>query len=698
MRDADRAGSSARRWRLLRRRLARWRPGWRWTGEVLRSFVVSFLALTLALWALPGTQVTRGTVSVAALAVGVLAVGALLRPLLTFLTVITGTAGLLVAGLLAQALILWVALAVVPTVERFSVGEVVLAAWGAAVGAAAINWLFDTSTDEAFLGQVLGRAVRVNHRHRTTGPAMLVVQLDGVSEPILRQAVTGGTMPTVASWLRSGHHRLRPWHTGVPATTPAGQAVLLHGDTTSVPSFRWFDKSAGRLVVTSQPGDVADVERHLSDGRGLLADGGVSISNLFSGDAPTRLLTMSDAKLPGADRGAASYAVARTGLARSIVLFIGQMITEWHQGRRQRRRDVVPRVKRGSTFVFLRGLTTVVLRDLNVAMVAEQMARGADVIFVDFVDYDEVAHHAGPSRPESIKTLESLDRVLQFFAELEAEISRDYEIAIVSDHGQSQGMTFRQLTGHTLHDVVAELARQPARAHHDDDPAEPWAPANVLLSSAARGDRAMAIAARGAGHRRGDRRAVSDPGEEVGDESIVVAASGSLAHVYLTDVPGRATRDEVVDRHPELLRGLATHPHVGVVLVRDETGRLLAVGADGWRIVQAGRAVGGDGTDPLAVYGPAAADDVAGLDQRENVGDLVVLGAYDPAIDEVVAFEELVGSHGGIGGAQTEAMLIHPASWDVPDASPLTGLDVHATLVRRLQHLGLRSDAERSLP
>lgn len=656
---------------------------------------MSFLALTLALWALPGTQVTRGTVSVAALAVGVLAVGALLRPLLTFLTVITGTVGLLVAGLLAQALVLWVALAVVPTVERFSVGEVVLAAWGAAVGAAAINWLFDTSTDEAFLGQVLGRAVRVNHRHGTTGPAMLVVQLDGVSEPILRQALTGGTMPTVASWLRSGGHVLRPWHTGVPATTPAGQAVLLHGDTTSVPSFRWYDKSAERLVVTSQPADVADVERRLSTGRGLLADGGVSISNLFSGDAPTRLLTMSDARLPGADRGAASYAVARAGMARSLVLFIGQMITEWHQGRRQRRRDVVPRVRRGSTFVFLRGLTTVVLRDLNVAMVAEQMARGADVIFVDFVDYDEVAHHAGPSRPESIKTLESLDRVLQFFAELEAEISRDYEIAIVSDHGQSQGMTFRQLTGRTLHDVVAELARQPARVHHDDDPAEPWAPANVLLSSAGRGDRAMAIAARGAGQRRGGGPGPG-PDEGAGDESIVVAASGSLAHVYLLDVPGRATRDQVVERHPELLRGLATHPHVGVVLVRDEAGRLLAIGADGWRVVQAGRAVGGDGVDPLAVYGPHAADDVAGLDQREHVGDLVVLGAYDPAIDEVVAFEELVGSHGGIGGAQTEAVLVHPASWDVPDARPLTGLDVHATLVRRLERLGLRDDAERS--
>ncbi len=78
--------------------------------SALRSFIVSFLALTLSLWLLPGVQVNRGSESVATLAVVVLAVGALLRPLLTRLTVLTGTIGLLVAGLLAQALILGIAL------------------------------------------------------------------------------------------------------------------------------------------------------------------------------------------------------------------------------------------------------------------------------------------------------------------------------------------------------------------------------------------------------------------------------------------------------------------------------------------------------------------------------------------------------------------------------------------------------------
>ncbi len=40
--------------------------------------------------------------------------------------------------------------------------------------------------------------------------------------------------------------------------------------------------------MTNRPADAAAVEARLSDGRGLLADGGVSVSNIFSGDAPDR--------------------------------------------------------------------------------------------------------------------------------------------------------------------------------------------------------------------------------------------------------------------------------------------------------------------------------------------------------------------------------------------------------------------------
>jgi len=288
-----------------------------------------------------------------------------------------------------------------------------------------------------------------------------------------------------------------------------------------------------------------------------------------------------------------------------------------------------------------------------------------------------------------MRTLESLDRVLQFFDDLADEVRRDYELVVLSDHGQAQGMTFRQLTGRTLSTLVHELAAQPVRREDDDKPVEPWGPVNNLLTSVSRSDRVVGAAVRKAVRHRDNSR---DPGAVPETGSLVVAASGSLAHIYLTDETGRVTFETIDERFHGLMPGLAANPHIGAVVVRRDDGTLAAIGDSGWREIVDGVARGGEGVDPLAVYGPHAAEDVAALDLRQHVGDLVVLGRFDPSLGEVVAFEELVGSHGGLGGGQTEALLIHPSSWQVPDAEPLAGLDVHHALLRRLEQLGLRND------
>ena len=676
--------SMRRRTELGSRLVAAWRPTGPRLRGLVRSLGTTYLALGITLYILPGEQ-SGGPLPVVGLAIAVGAVGVLLRPLLLGLAVVLGSFGLLLIGVLTQAVILDVALAIAPDVEVGGTPEVVLVSWVAATIAALVNWLFDAGNQDSFLSQLLGRAVRVAHRQRRTGDpggaGLLIVQLDGVGEDLLRQAITAGAVPTLSSWLRDGSHRLRGWHTGLPATTPAGQAVLLYGDTAQVPSFRWYEKDTGRLLVANHPKDAALIESRLSTGRGLLAAGGVGVSNLFSGDAPTTLLTMSDARLPPrSTRGLASFATARGGLVRSIVVFFGAVLTELYQGRRQRRRGVRPRVHRGGVFALLRGVTTALLRDLNVAIVAEQIARGTSVVFVDFLDYDEVAHHAGPSRPESMRTLDGLDRLIRFFAEVVTATDREYEIAIVSDHGQVQGATFEQLSGVSLQDVVSGLCDQGSTAAAENDSVERWGPLNLLLTGLARSQSLLS--------RLVNRDRSADPQVTLGDSGpaatspLVVAASGSLAHLYLTEVPGRATRETIDERFPRLIAGLAAHPQVGVVLVRSALhGGLIAIGGSGWRLVSDGRTSGGEGTDPLAVYGDTAPADVGDLDRRCHVGDLVVLGRLDPLIGEVAAFEDLVGSHGGLGGGQTRAVLLHPSDWMVPDDGQLTGRQVHEVLL-----------------
>jgi hypothetical protein len=698
-------GSMQRRMQLTVSRTQAWRPTGTRARGLIRSLATSYVAVDIVLFVQPGRSVS-GALEVAAVFGAVTVAGLLLRPLLVGLAVFTNSFGLLIAGILSQAITLTVATVLDSIVGVKGHPPVLLAVGLAAVATGFVGWILDISNEDIFLDQLLGRAIRVARRRRrthddateSTRPRLVVIQFDGVGEDVLREAIAAGSMPTLAGWLQTGSHTLRGWHTGLPATTPAGQAVLLHGNVTEVPAFRWYEKESGRILVANHPRDAAEIERRISTGDGLLASGGVSVSNLFSGDAPIRLLTMSNARLPplGARRFA-FFASTPSGLVRSFIMFVEQATTELYQGYRQRRRKMLPRVRRGAVFALQRALTTAFLREPTIGLVTEQIARGAPVIYADFVSYDEVAHHAGPSRSDSMRTLHDLDRVVGYIENVVRETGGDYEVAVVSDHGQSQGATFAQLSGHPIHDVIAMLAdeigkqaalSEPARVSADSAPAERWGPANLLLTGVARSDgvAARAMTRNRVGEGRESEVTVGSPrttppATPTHEAALVVTASGSLAHVYLRDVPGRASREQIDARYPRMVEGLAHHPGIGAVMVRSASRNALVVlGPAGWRILTPGGAVDGEGDDPVAIFGAHAAADLLALDGRRHVGDLVLLGRLDPATGEVAAFEELVGSHGGLGGGQTEAVLLHPVAWSAPEGGMLRGSDVHELL------------------
>ena len=57
----------------------------------------------------------------------------------------------------------------------------------------------------------------------------------------------------------------------------------------------------------------------------------------------------------------------------------------------------------------MRAASNVLLRDVNTSLIIEEMYRGANVIYCDFTDYDELAHHCGPERVESFEALDGVD-------------------------------------------------------------------------------------------------------------------------------------------------------------------------------------------------------------------------------------------------------------------------------------------------
>jgi hypothetical protein len=176
-----------------------------------------------------------------------------------------------------------------------------------------------------------------------------------------------------------------------------------------------------------------------------------------------------------------------------------------------------------------------------------------------------------------------------------------------------------------------------------------------------------------------DTQAAATAGEGTAPADLIVVAGGNLALIYFNESEERMTLEEIEAAHPDLVKALANHPGIGLLVVRSSERGLLVVGRDGIRELDTDRL---DGEDPLAVYGEYAAEAVRRIDGIANVGDLVVISTYDPETGAIHAFEELIGAHGGLGGAQTRPFLLHPGDWEV-DLGPLVGAPMVYQQLRR---------------
>ncbi len=669
---------------------------------LLWTWIVTAVSLWIAFEVVPGLD-HDGFGSIVGLALVVGLVGLVIRPLLNRLALALGWVGIFILALFAQTVVLWAAIVIARDVSYTSLLSVFAAAWLAALVATAVGFLDSVDEDEVFLAHVVRTARRRQGVVEATDePGLVVIQLDGVPQPLLRFAVMNGTVPTISRWIREGTHTLNGWTARVPSTTPISQAGILHGYTEDMPAFRWYEKESGKLLVANHPPDAAVIEARISDGHGLLADGGVSVSNLFSGDAPVSMLTMSSF---GKDRRGGigssgdygAFFATPYGFTRSLFRTIGEMVKEWFQGRRQVSRDMQPRIHRHGSYIALRGITNVIQRDLITALMAEQLLAGTKVLYADYLDYDEVAHHAGVAREESLRSMEGVDKVIGMLQRVSEQAPRPYHFVVLSDHGQSQGATFLQRYGASLEDTVRELmggADGVAAATGND---EDWGPLNIFLSDLSRQSGFSASMTRAVVGGRQEGGAVSlgpraQASQDAGERpELVVAGSGNLGLVWFAREPGRLTIEDMEQRWPGMVSALARHPGVSVVVAMSAADGLVALGRDGVRVLGTGMV---EGVDPFAVFGDKAeraAADFARAASFSNAPDLYLNSVFDPDTLEVAAFEELVGCHGGVGGWQTEPILVHPAGWEV-DGELVGAEAVHRQLVTWLESLGHRQN------
>ena len=154
--------------------------------------------------------------------------------------------------------------------------------------------------------------------------------------------------------------------------------------------------------------------------------------------------------------------------------------------------------------------------------VLTDMMRGRPAVYATFSSYDEVAHHSGLERADTLEALRKLDQHFARIARARRFAPRPYKLVVLSDHGQTQGATFKQRNGYDLGDLVERSIE-----HGHAWPAPP-AGTRTTRRSGMRSTRRPEVDAAAS---RGD----------VGEEDVAVLASGNLGLIYLMEERRRLT-------------------------------------------------------------------------------------------------------------------------------------------------------------
>ncbi len=587
-------------------------------------------------------------------------------------------------------------------VSRFGVGVVV--AFGLTVVNTALTSLLAIDDDDFWYRNVVKRRVRhLRPKGDLSVPGVYFLEIDGLAHDVLRRAIRDGNAPNLARWLHDGSHRLLRWETDWSSQTGACQAGLLHGDNDDIPAFRWWEKDRGAPIVTNHPKDAAEIERRHSNGRGLLHEDGASRANIVSGDAVHTLLTMStvlDRDRPGRiGQDYFAYFANPYNVTRTIALVIADIVQERRFAAQQRRNDVRPRIERDRKYALVRAWGTVVQTDLQVQAVIADIYAGRPVGYSTFLAYDEVAHHSGVERSDTLAVLRRVDRQIGRIAAAARDAPRPYRFVVLSDHGQSQGATFLDRYRRSLEDLVKGACDAEEVEAEDAHTNEALGYLSASLTEASGADSAAGRAVGAATRRRRVDGAVQlgEGGRESsGDDlpELSVMASGCLGLVTFPREPGRVTLERIESRWPKLVLALREHPGIGFVLVRSERHGATVIGPRGTSYLDEGQV---DGEDPLEPFGPNAARHVKRTDGFPHCPDLVLNSTYWAETDEVAAFEELVGSHGGMGGGQSYPFALVPADWRVPEEPVIGPEAMHMHFRAWLAELGHASYREPAL-
>lgn len=529
---------------------------------------------------------------------------------------------------------------------------------------------------------------------------LIVLQIDALAYSDLQRALDRGYCPQIAALLDTGEFKLRQWFCGLPSATPYCQAGIFHGENAGIPAFRFYDKSARRVITCNSPQGVQYIRDRIKS-PGALA-GGSSYVNLIDGDAETVAFTiatrqkMSVYRRLGGNRMALLLLLHPIRLIRIAVYSVLEfLLEEWER----LRGELAGRATHSEgIFPFIRILSNVVVRELQTMAILLDIYLGVPVIYSTFMQYDELAHHFGPSSKQALFDLKRTDkRISEIYRMIRMAGGRGYDLVILSDHGMTPSNSYRVQFGESLGVTVERLLREGAAG----------APAPESLASfsstseyAAVGPEVVETVAEVSPRvlrnallkvsdwlrsRYGLRELILPEKYRVdAANEVVTTYSSCLAHIYFANRDTQLSLAEIKtdQRWNWLYDGLMAHPGVGLIATRTPDGVHLET-LDGSALIAGGVTSVIAGRNPFETYGsePMVARAVESLVMQPNAGDCVLFGAYDG--ESIISFDDQIGAHGSAGGDQVLPFIVAPAWLDLENETLEDARDIHRAVMTR---------------
>jgi hypothetical protein len=532
---------------------------------------------------------------------------------------------------------------------------------------------------------------------------LIALQIDALSYADLIRAIKRGRCPTIAEMIANGS-TLRPWFCGLPAATPYCQAGIFHGENDGIPAFRFYDRVERRVITCNAPEGVQYIRDRIHS-PGALA-GGSSYVNLLDGDAQTVAFTvatrekMSVYKRLGGTRMALLMLLHPIRMARMVLQGAFEWILEeWERARGELAGKVT---HSEGIFPFIRILSNVVVRELQTMAILLDMYLGVPVIYSTFMQYDELAHHFGPSSKQALWDLKRTDaRISEIARMARVAAGRQYDIVILSDHGMTPAKSYRVEFGESLGTTVQRFLSSvppreaaPALTSHasfaedseyaDVGPEVVEAVAQLTPAASSR-RRALGLARDWLRSRYGLREIIFPEKYRVDSKNdVVVTYSSCLALVYFSGSETTLTLEQIEgdERWNALYKSLLAHEGIGLVAAASAKG-VHCASREGAATIENGILSIQGGENPLKRYGDdhTTLASIESLVSQHNAGDLVLFGAYDGA--EIISFDDQVGAHGSAGGEQLRPFILAPEELNLESELLENARDIHRAVMAR---------------